>query len=158
MPKARWFLLLLLVALLLDHHAVRLFLGLTVGQRGLGRAWTEAFADFSPDHYLFFTLFRLFPYSMLTLAVLRLARTPWREAALPVLLGGLAGIAAFLAWGIWAALLPIYTGQHPDTIPAFALLFLSVGAIPVGALGALAGYWVSRTQSYWRDRPDPQPR
>ena len=142
MPKARWFLLLLLTALLLDHHAVRLIMALTVGQRGLGEAWAEAFADFSLDRYLFFTLFRFFPYSMLVLAVLRMARSPWRQAGLPVLLGGLAGIAAFVAWGSWEALLPIYTGQHPEITPAFALLFLSVGAVPVGALGALAGYWV----------------
>lgn len=154
MPKARWFLLLLLVALLLDHHALRLAMALTVGQRGLGGAWAETFADFSLDHYFFFTLFRFFPYSMLALAVLRMARSPWRAAMLPVLLGGLAGIALFLAWGIWEALLPIYTGEHPDTIPAFALLFLSVGAVPVGALGALAGYWVSRLLNHWRGSPD----
>lgn len=147
MPKPRWFLLLLLIALLLDHHAVRLIMALTVGQRGLSGAWVEAFADFSLDRYLFFTLFRFFPYSMLVLAVLRMARSPWREAGLPVLLGGLAGITAFLAWGSWEALLPIYTGQHPETTPAFALLFLSVGAVPVGALGALAGYWVFRVRN-----------
>jgi hypothetical protein len=144
MPRARWFLLLLLVALLLDHHALRLLMGLVVGQKDLGPAWAEAFADFSFDRYLFFTLFRFFPYSMLVLAVLRMARSPWREAGLPVLLGGLAAIALFLAWGIWEALLPIYTGERPETTPAFALLFLSVGAVPVGALGALAGYWSMR--------------
>lgn len=131
----------LAVALFLNENTVRLVLALTVGQRGLGGAWTEAFANFSLDRYLFFTLFRFFPYSMLALAVLRMARTPWQAAMLPVLLGGLAGIAVFLAWGIWEALLPIYTSEHPETTPAFALLFLSVGAVPVGALGALAGYW-----------------
>lgn len=142
MPKARWFLLLLGTALLLDHHTLRLAMGLTIGQRGLAQAWAEAFGGFSLDRYLFFTLFRFFPYSMLALAVLRMARSPWREAGLPVLLGGLVGIALFLAWGIWEALLPVYTGPHPETTPAFALLFLSVSAVPVGALGALAGYWV----------------
>ena len=101
MPKARWFLLLLLVALLLDHHALRLLMGLSVGQRGLGQAWAEAFAGFTLDRYLFFTLFRFFPYSMLALAVLRMARSPWREAGLPVLLGGLVAIVAFLGWGQW---------------------------------------------------------
>lgn len=152
MPKARWFLLLLLVALLLDHHAVRLILALSVGQRGLGQAWAEAWADFSLDRYLFFTLFRFFPYSMLALAVLRMARSPWREAGLPVLLGGLVAIAAFLGWGIWEALLPIYTGEHPETTPALALLFLSVGAVPVGALGALAGYWALLVRNSWSRR------
>ncbi len=149
MPKARWFLLLLLTTLLLDHYTLRLLMGLTVGQRGLGAAWTEAFADFSLDRYAFFTLFRSFPYGMLALAVLRMARSPWRNAGLPVLLGGQAGIAGFLAWGIWEALLPIYTGPHPETTPAFALLFLSVAAVPVGALGALAGYWAMLVRNSW---------
>jgi len=150
MPGARWFLLLLTIALLLDHHALRLLMGLSVGQRGLGPAWADAFADFTLDRYLFFTLFRLFPYGLLTLAVLRMARTPWRDAGLPVLLGGLAGIALFLAWGIWAALLPVYTGPHPETTPAFALLYLSIGAVPVGALGGLAGYWAMLGHRAWR--------
>lgn len=146
---SKWLLGALAVALFLNENTVSLALGLTVGQRGLGQAWAEAFADFSLDRYLFFTLFRFFPYGMLALAVLRMARTPWRAAMLPVLLGGLAAIAAFLAWGIWEALLPIYTGQHPESTPAFALLFLSIGAVPVGALGALAGYWALLVQNSW---------
>lgn len=142
----KWLLGTLVVALLLNENTVALALALTVGERGLGQAWAEAFAGFTLDRYLFFTLFRFFPYGMLALAVLRMARTPWRAAMRPVLLGGLAGIAGFLAWGIWEALLPIYTSEHPETTPAFALLFLSVAAVPVGALGALAGYWVLLVQ------------
>ncbi|MCC7262664.1 MAG: hypothetical protein IT369_09105 [Candidatus Latescibacteria bacterium] len=138
---SRWLLGALAVGLFLNETAVHFAMALTVGQRGLGQAWTEAFAGFTLDRYLFFTLFRFFPYGMLALAVLRMARTPWRQAMRPVLLGGLAGIAGFLAWGIWEALLPIYTGPHPETTPAFALLFLSVAAVPAGAVGALAGYW-----------------
>jgi hypothetical protein len=135
---------------LLNEYTVRLALALAVGERGLSQAWAEAFAGFTLDRYLFFTLFRFFPYGMLALAVLRMARTPWRAAMRPVLLGGLAAIAGFLAWGTWEALLPVYIGGQPETTPAFALLFLSVGAVPVGALGALAGYWAMLGHDAWR--------
>jgi hypothetical protein len=148
----RWLLGALGLGLFLNEYTVRLALALVVGERGLGQAWAEAFAGFTLDRYLFFTLFRFFPYGMLALAVLRMARTPWRAAMRPVLLGGLAAIALFLGWGLWEALLPIYTGQHPDTVPALALLFLSVGAVPVGALGALAGYWAMLVRNSWLRR------
>lgn len=152
MPGVWWFLALLLVALALNEHTIHLALALIVGQRSLAVAWLDAFGNFSLDGYLFFTAFRLFPYALLVLAVLRLARTQWRPAALPALIGGGLGIAVSLAWGTWITLRPYYTTEHLSSTTALTFLILPVLCVPAGACGALGGYGIQTLLRFWTRR------
>ena len=125
-------------ALLLNENLVQWALAVRVGNLGLTEGFTDAYRFFTLAGYAFFTAFRLVPYVLLALAV-RWAVKKKRKAAAGIAWGGLLGIALMIASSLWAALMPLYTGEHASSTTAIAFLFIPFFAVVTGAMGSLAG-------------------
>ena len=136
---SKWFWIALWVtALLLNENMVQWALAVQLGQLGFLEGCKDGYRYFTLGGYAFFTAFRLIPYLLLALAV-RLSIRKKRKATVGIAWGGLLGIALMIASSLWAALMPLYTGEHASSTTAIAFLFIPFFAIVTGAMGSLAG-------------------
>lgn len=137
MNKLFW-IALWVTALLLNENLVQWVLAVQVGKLGLMEGFTDAYRFFTLAGYAFFTAFRLVPYLLLAWVV-RSSIKKKRKATVGIAWGGLLGIALMIASSLWAALMPLYTGEHASSTTAIAFLFIPFFAIVTGAMGSLAG-------------------
>jgi len=141
-------------ALLLDHSLVQWALAVQVGKLGAVEGFHDAYAYFTPAGYAFFTAFRLVPYLALALVVRSLARKK-RKITAGIAWGGYLGIVLMIASSYWAALQPLYTGEHVSSTTAIAFVIIPFYAIITGAMGALAGVAMMRVMGMLADDKPP---
>jgi len=132
-----------LTALLLDHYLVQWALAIQVGKLGFVEGFNDAYRYFSPAGWALLTAIRLVPYLILAWAV-RLSARKQGKATAGIAWGGFLGIVMMIAASYWAALYPIYTGEHVSSTTAIAFVIIPIYAIITGAMGALAGVAVMR--------------
>lgn len=142
MSKFFW-VLFWVTALLLDHYLVQWALALRVGNLGLLEGFNDAYRYFTPAGWVMLTAIRLLPYLVLAWVV-RLSARKQSKVTLGVAWGGYLGIVLMIASSYWAALHPMYTGEHVSSTTAIAFVIIPFYAIITGALGSLAGVAVMR--------------
>lgn len=130
-------------ALLLDHYLVQWALAIQVGKLGFVEGFNDAYRYFTPGGWAFLTAIRLIPYLILG-AVVRSSARKQRKVTAGIAWGGFLGIVMMIAASYWAALYPVYTGEHVSSTTAIAFVIIPVYAIITGAMGALAGVAVMR--------------
>jgi len=132
-----WYLVvLLLVALVINENVVQWALAVRIGEHTVAAGFEDAFEYFTIPGYLFFTAFRLVPYTGLGIILVILSKTKLKNYVLPVFIGGLIGILAMILWGSWMAQRPYYTDEHVSSTTAISFLFIPVYAVATGAIGA----------------------
>lgn len=142
MSRIYW-IVLWVTALLFDHSLVQWALATIVGKMGFVDGFKDAYQYFTLSGYAFFTAFRLVPYLVLALVVWSLKRKH-KSATAGVAWGGYLGIVLMIASSYWAALHPLYTGEHASSTTAIAFLIIPFFAIITGAMGSLAGVALMR--------------
>jgi len=130
-------------ALLLDHGLVQWALAVQVGKLGFVEGFIDAYRYVTPGGWAFFTAIRLIPYLILAWVVRSSARKQ-RKSTPGIAWGGFLGIVMMIAASYWAALHPMYTGEHVSSTTAIAFVIIPFYAIITGAMGALAGVAVMR--------------
>jgi hypothetical protein len=130
-------------ALLLDHYLVQWALAVRVGKLGLAEGFSDAYRYFTPGGWVFLTAFRFIPYLILA-SIVRTSARKQRKATAGIAWGGFLGIVLMIVSSYWAALHPMYTGEHVSSTTAIAFVIIPFYAIITGAMGALAGVAVMR--------------
>lgn len=130
-------------ALLLDHYMVQWALAVQVGKLGFVEGFNDAYRHFTPIGWVFLTAIRLVPYLILA-AVVKWSVSKQGKTAAGIAWGGFLGIVLMVASSYWAALQPLYTGEHASSTTAIAFVIIPFYAIITGAMGALAGVAVMR--------------
>lgn len=142
MSKPYW-VVLWVTALLLDHYLVQWVLAVQVGKLGIVEGFNDAYRYFTPGGWALLTAIRLVPYLILAWVV-RSSASKKRKATAGIAWGGYLGIVMMIVASYWAALHPMYTGDHVSSTTAIAFVIIPFYAIITGAMGAFAGVAVMR--------------
>lgn len=137
-------------ALLLDHYLVQWALAVQVGKLGFVEGFIDAYRHFTPGGWALLTAIRLVPYLILAWVV-RLSARKQGKATAGIAWGGFLGIVMMIAASYWAALHPMYTGEHVSSTTAIAFVIIPFYAVITGAMGALAGVAVMRVMGMLAD-------
>ncbi len=135
--KPRHFALCLIGLLLIDHYFAQFLAALFIGHYSFPDALQDAYRFFSVQGYLFFTGFRLIPYSVLISALIILNKSNRKNWIEPTFWGGFAGILAFMIWAMSEVFRPLYTNVHMSSTSAVAFIFIPLYSLAAAAAGML---------------------
>lgn len=134
----KYYLVLLLCALLLNENLVEWAVAMVVGGHTFTSGFQRAFDCWSIGGYLFFTALRSIPYLGLGLALFAVSKIN-RDYFMAVFAGGFVGIVSILLLGSWEALRPGYAGERISSTTAIDFVILPILASAAGFVGVLIG-------------------